>query len=134
MTNVVEQLKSFLPPSFTPIYIKRDQPDCKELIETLVGQSCRECFVDSLFKGRLLKEKDSLLIFQLDTYYNKDEAIWIINHFEKNWNELFYSKSENRLKILNSEPEIFVIRKNSKLFCIVNFIEANETNEDNQEE
>jgi hypothetical protein len=76
----------------------------------------------SIFKGLLYKEeKDALFISELKGYKDVSEALWIIESFENNWVSAYYSESSIREKILKSHPEIFITKKNNKIYCIVNF-------------
>jgi hypothetical protein len=76
-----------------------------------------------IFRGVVCKEeKDGLLIAELTQYKEVSEALWIIETFENNWLSIYYSNEDKiREKILKSHPEIFIVKKNNKIYCVVNF-------------
>jgi hypothetical protein len=94
----------------------------KDIINRYIGKECEECFINRLFSGVITKEKNSIIIFKLPETYRKKDTEWIIRFFEESWLKIYYSDNLMfRNKLLNADPEIFIIQENERLFCILNF-------------
>jgi hypothetical protein len=107
------------------IYVNRNTKNVKAVINKYIGEECEDCFIDALFTGVLTKNKNSLIIFRLPDNYKRKDTKWIVSFFEESWLKIYYSDNmELRNKILSSDPEIFIIRKNRRFFCVLNFNES----------
>lgn len=105
------------------IYVNKNSENVNDIISKYIGIVCEDCFIDALFTGILEEKKNNLIILKLPEVYKEKDTKWIIKFFEETWLKIYYSDNPLRFKILSADPEIFIVQKNKRFFCVLNFNE-----------